>query len=602
MKGLINLAIFAFLGGGGWFVWTASRAPKTTFYMHVVQPEPVLFVDFGFTVWRIIASVAAFSVCAVLLAGAWWAISKARNADRYIAHEGGLMPGIRMNTATLWERLRGINQITVVNPNNVGTVDATVRVWRDGTRVLGGRADWTAEHQERIATGVNRIQTEAARAFGNVGGNRGPNQAELLDKAGYFDQRTEAERLKVEAARAKLMGEPEAEEEPHAEPLPPVDWRGALMQSTANSFVIGQNEETGALAEFRPREAIHCGVIGATGTGKTASTGMLMALQALRTGYHVVILDPKGGADWRVFQQHAEWQHADSTTICDQIATITDEHDRRHSILRASNAPNVMALPQPPQPIMVFVEEYGDLYAQVRSASKKDSDHLEEMLARMMRLARFTDIHFVFLDQYPEHWSQQLIGNCKLLVTYKLGPNQGAKVGEYHAHKLPNLGTFSIQGTWYKAWFVQPETESTLRRLPEPKEPPLLPEFVQVREPGGGRVYAQNAPTPPPHTNHEPARTTRLDRHEPDTNQHELWGELGTNQVREFVDRSSWREPAFGWLSERRETGELYRQIDLATWMAQIINDTDDPDRKQIAAMKSTAKKYHDEWSEEHGE
>lgn len=573
MRSFVNGVFFASIAAAGVFVWLTDLKPRARVYMHVAKPEPVLFVDFWFTAWRITAGVFFASLCLVFLALAWYVISKARNADRYIQHESGLMPGIRVNSANLLERLRGINQITVINPNNIGTNDATVRMMRNEVQSLGGREDWTAADQLSVARGVNNIQATAARNGGGMGrGGRGPTQAELLGNAGYFEQRTRREQMRADREQMRIermqaVDEPEGQAEVRV--LEPVHWRTALMQSTAEKFIIGQNEHTGALATFEPRVQLNCGVIGASGTGKTASTGALMALEALRVGYRTIILDPKGGADWQVFEHHAEWHATDRTVICDQIGALIDEHNARMR-MTGKGVPSVMALPQPPQPIMVFLEEYGALSDSVRRVSSSMHKSLEGMIDDLMRLARMTDIHMIFLDQYPEHWSGQLFANCKRLVVYKLGPNQGAKVEQYEASKLPDHGEFLIEGTRYKAWHVLPESETTLVRLPRQREQRLLPEFAARTNEMGGEGSATKPPSLPPQNSFANGGSSR---------------ENGANDTNDGANVSDWREWAFAWLANN----PFARQADLAAAMGNANG-------KGKEAMRSTAHKFYHEW------
>lgn len=258
-------------------------------------------------------------------------------------------------------------------------------------------------------------------------------------------------------------------------PLPPVErpqpvasqsLTEALRQSTPDRWIVGQSPETGELATLNVRQSIHVGVIGSTGTGKTASLGFLIAAHAIRHGHHVVILDPKGGADWRPWQRVAEWHDSDSAIFADQVRAVEAEHDRRAIAVRRAEVANVMDLPAPPRPILVVIEEYGDLIAQMRSGNRGEASKVDAMLDRLLRLSRMTDIHLLFIDQYPEHWSDQVMGGTKAKAVFQLGPNQGGKVSEYHADKLPDVGRFLLRRKQYDAWYAAPNLAAILRTLP----------------------------------------------------------------------------------------------------------------------------------------
>lgn len=272
---------------------------------------------------------------------------------------------------------------------------------------------------------------------------------------------------------------------------PPIALPDAIRQSTPDKWIIGQSPETGALAALNLRQSVHAGIIGATGTGKTASLGYLVATHAVRSGYHVVILDPKGGADWRPWQGVAEWHETDRTTFADQVRAVEAEHERRALAVRRAESANVMALPNPPRPVLVVIEEYGDLIAQMRQAKASDAAKVDDMLDRLLRLARMTDIHLLMIDQYPEHWSNQVLAGTKAKAVFQLGPNQGAKVQEYQANQLPDVGRYLLKGKQYDAWHAAPNLGSLLRSLPARTGPDVVGVEYSVRgsEDGGGGQF-----------------------------------------------------------------------------------------------------------------
>jgi hypothetical protein len=251
-----------------------------------------------------------------------------------------------------------------------------------------------------------------------------------------------------------------------APPREPLSLPAAFKRSEPEKWIIGQNPEAGTLATIQPRQSVHAGIIGATGTGKTASLGFLIAAYAIRHGWHTVILDPKGGADWEPWSRHAEWHESDRTTFPDQVRAIEAEHDRRYATVKAAHVPDVGQLRTPPPPVLVVVEEYGDLIDQLRKAKRSEAEAVDTMLDRLLRLSRMTDIHLLFIDQYPEHWSNQVIAGTKAKAVFQLGPNQGAKLEEYKASKLPDCGRFLLRGKEYDAWHVAPDVAGILRALP----------------------------------------------------------------------------------------------------------------------------------------
>lgn len=269
---------------------------------------------------------------------------------------------------------------------------------------------------------------------------------------------------------------------PEAAPAPPAAPRLTLSQvlgrATPTALLAGQ-DDAGDLAIFDPRSAVHAGVVGSTGTGKTSYVGYTLVAQALRTGYHVVLIDPKGGADWQPWARHAEWHASDPAVFPGQVDALWAEHERRAALLQQSGARTVDDIGV--SHTLVVVEEYGDLIAQLRRGDRKRADATDNTLDRLMRLSRATGIHLLMIDQYPEEWSNQVLAGCRYLVVFKLGPNQGQKVGEYKADRLPDVGRFSVRGRQYNAWFAAPHLDKLLAATPPSQAPRVIDGQFTVR-------------------------------------------------------------------------------------------------------------------------
>lgn len=298
---------------------------------------------------------------------------------------------------------------------------------------LPAAAGW--ELQAQVTAGAQRVAL--ASALGDV---RYAAHGKLL--AGQYDKAPPVDRQ---------LAAPVAESPPVAPML--LKTLGAVLeQSQHDRFVMGQNRQTGSLAIFDPVSSVHAGIVGATGTGKTVSCGYGMVAQALQHGWHVVILDPKGGADWQSFDGPAEWCESDASMFGDQVRRLEQEHQRRQALAAARRASSVRELPDAPTSMLVLIEEYGDLIRQLRRRDNKAANLVDDMLDTLMRRARSSDMHMVFIDQYPEYWSHQVIGGTKWRAVFRLGPNQGAKVEEYKASSLPDVGEFLVRGEQFRAW------------------------------------------------------------------------------------------------------------------------------------------------------
>jgi hypothetical protein len=251
---------------------------------------------------------------------------------------------------------------------------------------------------------------------------------------------------------------------PEAPAMQRIRLSDAMNRCIQTQLIAGQADD-GALAIFNPLSSIHGGIIGATGTGKTTSVGYSLVAQALRTGYHVVIIDPKGGVDWSPWSQHVEWHESTPDVFPLQVEALWAEHERRMRLVREANVRTIDDIGGVPH-VIVVIEEYGDLISQLRRGDRRTADATDNLLDRLMRLSRASGIHLLMIDQYPEEWSQQVIGNTKWLATFRLGPNQGAKVRQYNADRLPDYGRFIVREREYNAWFAAPYLEKILSFVP----------------------------------------------------------------------------------------------------------------------------------------
>lgn len=313
-------------------------------------------------------------------------------------------------------------------------------------------------------------------------------------------------------------------------------------------WTVGQADD-GTLCQFDPSIHAHAAVVGNTGTGKTTSVAALLATQAVRSGYHTVILDPDGGEDWSPFAQVAEHHETDRTTFADQVRTVHRLFERR-----TDGAERKI-------PVFVIIEEYGDLITQLRTVKRSDADHVDAMLDTMLRRGRKRRIHLCFVDQYPEKWSPQVISGTKFQAVFQLGPNQGAKMQQYKAHELPDRGAFMHRGQIYRTWHAAAELPRLLQGIPTTNR-----RLIAGNGANAGATPAQRPPDAPSAPAQRPPK--------PESESEAKW--------REFTDR--WFEAHPQFLSEP------YGGISaLARAMAH-----EDGRPEDWPAYKSTAKEYFD--------
>lgn len=364
----------------------------------------------------------------------------------------------------------GGEAIVVINPNNMAGAAGVVHP-QLGFVEMPTILD--PARQLDLRKTVQATATMQAMRDG-VGGNH--NQAFYRNAAGEF-----AEKARLLAAKADnyINGRQPLTATDGEQAAPPVQLLAlpdALAQSQPDRFLLGQNHESGKLIAFNPFEQQNIGIVGATGTGKTAGTGYHLLLLALKFGYHPLILDPKGGVDLRPFALHGEWRPTNADMFGGQIEQVRLEHDRRMEIIQRHQVANVDELrSNEMRHILVFVEEYGALWEDIERTKKRgEADAINSDIDTMMRLSRATGIHWCFVDQFPEKWSKQVFMATKMRLVYQVAPGQDAYLHEYKAAELPDRGAFMYRRTEYANWDVKPQLRNYLAELPMSDYPELI--------------------------------------------------------------------------------------------------------------------------------
>lgn len=391
-----------------------ERARHWTDFSRALQQ---MLIDLGWALGCVV--IGGLVVLVLLVAVGYWLKAHDR---RYRAQDGLFaLQSMRIAGGTI-----------LIDPNRM--VGAALFASSAGILEMPSAAGWEAQVQ--VTAGAQRVAL--ASALGDV---RYAAHGKLL--AGAYD--------KSESATHQLSA-PVAELPPGASALL-TGLNSVVEHSQHDKFILGQNRQSGKLAVFDPVSSVHAGIVGVTGTGKTVSCGYVLAAQALRHNWHVVILDPKGGADWQMFDGPAEWCESDPATFGDQVRRLEQEHQRRQVLTAMHRVSSVRELVEAPISMLVLIEEYGDLIRQLRRSNSKIANLVDDMLDTLMRRARSSDMHLVFIDQYPEHWSHQVIGGTKFKAVFQLGPGQGAKLEEYKAASLPDVGEFLVRGgERFQAW------------------------------------------------------------------------------------------------------------------------------------------------------
>ena len=428
---------------------------------------------------------AAFAAVAGLVV--LWALISKRKSENMRQRDGSF-PLQRVKIAGGW---------IYVDPNKI--VAPAIAVSGNGVAEI-----FTADPETHLRHAIERAKVAAMQALAPGDAAIDSRFGSMYHPGSVFNNATGKhlagayERPPRQLPAPRIIGDdPDAAPPPSTTPR--LTLREVLDRATPTALLAGQ-DDAGQLATFDPRSSVHAGVVGSTGTGKTSYVGYTLVAQALRTGYHVVLIDPKGGADWQPWARHAEWHPSDPATFPTQVDALWREHARRADLIQQAGARTVDEIGVPHT--LVVIEEYGDLIAQLRRGDRKRADATDATLDRLMRLSRATGIHLLMIDQYPEEWSNQVLAGCRYLVVFKLGPNQGAKVGEYKADRLPDVGRFSVRGREYNAWFAAPHLDKLLAATPPSPAPRIIDGQFTARsqQAEGGSTTGERAMNTPMNT------------------------------------------------------------------------------------------------------
>jgi len=349
-----------------------------------------------------------------------------------------------------------------------------------------------ADRQLDYAKAIQPTRTAAA-----VGGDNGiRNSAQAKLAAGYYDrpQRQPDYRVVEDAPAPAQLTEFKA-----------LTCADAFAQSTRFNWLLGQNQETGETFALNPKESAHFGVVGATGSGKTAYLAMLLMANAIKNKFRVSVLDGKGGADWSKYKDLVEYNALDYSNIGDYVDTLANEYHKRQAILNLHQVNSIWELPQgvtKPRPTMIVIDEFGAVMDGLKAASKNAYKHVELELSNLLRLSRGAGLYVVLCDQNPSKWPGTVRANMPLNICFRLGGSIGNAVNEYNLDRLDRVGHFQVSGKSYHAWPAYEVIDGILADVPYTKPRALL----ATPKPVTGYGKQGGAIDPNPH--HPPAPVT----------------------------------------------------------------------------------------------
>lgn len=431
------------------FLWLYTTKPQTVI---VQQAQPPQFGrDPGYTVLVIVGVAFAVLVCGATVAALLWLAAWVRNKWQFIYAQNGVFPVVKLNGATIGQRLRGERHTTFVPVEMLAQEAATVIVHRNGqTEVSGGRADWTAEHQLQMAMAVQRTRLTAATM--NSGPMRYAAQAKLA--AGAYDR----------AARVtpRSVGEPQAAPAVPQLTVNPLDLRALLAASEAENVAFGQEPESGDLALWHVPSTPHIRLHGSTQTGKTSAALTIVAALLTRS-WQVVVLDPRGFKDWHLAEQHVELVDVRRPeAFADALAALHAEYERRDALLAANGARSIAHLRaglRPPR-LAVVMDEYGA--QRVRATAAGTLEQIDHHLSVLSAEAGADGIHLIAIDQRPTNYHPTVKANLGGVIVFPLPDGAGRAAGYPLAHRLPRYH-FWYDGQVYRSVHAAPDFCAALR-------------------------------------------------------------------------------------------------------------------------------------------
>ena len=168
---------------------------------------------------------------------------------------------------------------------------------------------------------------------------------------------------------------------------------------------------------FDMADSPHLLVAGTTGGGKSV-TAQALLYGAIVNGADVAVIDPsKGAADFRFMQDHAVGFATSVVEAAAVMRAVYDEVVRRKDANSAAGVGSAKELPEPPRPVVVFIDEFTSLMAGKKPSTRPEDDperetqRLERMAlynaqsdigfyaGKIAREARSADVHLILATQ-----------------------------------------------------------------------------------------------------------------------------------------------------------------------------------------------------------
>ncbi len=190
----------------------------------------------------------------------------------------------------------------------------------------------------------------------------------------------------------------------------PSELRWGPGASDSERIVLGQRHG-GAPLDARRRRTPHVLFAGATGSGKGGAIRAAVA-GALQAGWQAVVLDPKESGEYRWLDHLAVPVFSSISEQVSALEAIDGIRQRRQSLIKHHGVDSWRQLPVEAraywQPILVVIDEAGDLLVAVRGRSEPQREYAAlqhqagALISQLARKGRSAGIHLIVAIQRPD--------------------------------------------------------------------------------------------------------------------------------------------------------------------------------------------------------
>ncbi len=188
---------------------------------------------------------------------------------------------------------------------------------------------------------------------------------------------------------------------------------------------------------FDLADAPHCFVAGTTGSGKTKFIQTMIVCLAQNPNTQIIVLDPKGGIDFRVFGSKINLI-VDMQEAGDIIENLIDEMNERNAKMSETGVSNIQDLGLKFR--VLIIDELNNLV--------ENNKGIKDRIARLAEMALQAGIHLVLGTQRPD--GKLLMGlrnNIDGKIALRVGKETESKIilDEVGAEKLLGKGDMLIK-------------------------------------------------------------------------------------------------------------------------------------------------------------